>query len=72
MKARATLCVSALNEALTDRKFLLGSSFSAVDIMTGYSMFIFNKYVSSKNHLNAYDYWQRLQHRKAYKISFQN
>ena len=70
MKTRATLCVKALDEALTDHEFLLGSSFSAADIMTGYSMFIFDKYASSTDHPHAYDYWNRLQKREACQTAF--
>lgn len=72
MKSRATLCVKALDMALMDQEFLLGSSFSVADIMTGYSMFIFDKYVSSKYNSNAYVYWQRLQNREAYQTAFKN
>ena len=70
MKDRASLCVKALDEAIEGREFLVGNEFTAADIMMGYSMFIFDKYVSSDHHNNAHDYWNRLQKREACKVAF--
>ena len=70
MKARASLCVKALDEAIESQEFLVGNEFTAADIMMGYSMFIFDKYVSSDNYKNAHDYWKRLQQREACKVAF--
>jgi glutathione S-transferase len=38
MQARAWLCVDALDQALAGRAWILGDSFSAADIMLGYSL----------------------------------
>ena len=70
MQDRASLCVKALDEAIEGREFLVGNEFTAADIMMGYSMFIFDKYVSSDHHNNAHDYWNRLQQREACKVAF--
>ncbi len=70
MKDRASLCVKALDEAIEGREFLVGNEFTAADIMMGYSMFIFNKYISSDNQNNAHDYWNRLQQREACQTAF--
>ena len=70
MKSRASLCVKALDEAIKGREFLVGNGFTAADIMMGYSMFIFDKYVSSDHHNNAHDYLNRLQQREACKVAF--
>ena len=69
MKDRASLCVKALDEAIEGQEFLVGNEFTAADIMMGYSMFIFDKYVSSDHYNHAHDYWNRLQQREACKVA---
>ena len=40
MKRRAALCVQALDAALAGRHYLLGESFTAADVMMGYSVLL--------------------------------
>jgi glutathione S-transferase len=65
MQERAWLCVQALDEALADRPYLLGTEFSAADIMMGYTLLIQSSLAPGELPANAAAYWQRLSARPA-------
>jgi glutathione S-transferase len=63
-KARA--CLDAVDQALADRKFLLGSEFGAADIMMGYSLqLVAHLDVLDDQYPNAQAYLERLKSRDA-------
>lgn len=66
MKARATLCADAVEQALEGRRHLLGDMFSVADIMMGYTLRIHRMLVSEQLTPNLTRYWQSLVQRPAY------
>ena len=60
MKARCTLCVQALDQALEGKDFLLGDDYSAVDFSIGYPLRGYRRSVSENLPANVQGYWQRL------------
>lgn len=69
MQARAHLCLKAVDAAITGQEFILGASFSAADIMLGYSIMLCERFAPSEESTNANAYWQRLQQREACQIA---
>ena len=69
MKARARLALSAVEDAITGKEFILGSSFSAADIMLGYSLMLCEKFAPPEENSEANDYWKRLQKREACQVA---
>jgi glutathione S-transferase len=65
MKARADVCAQAVDAALADRDYLLGSEFSAADIMMGYTLAIAERFAPMGHHVRLMAYWQRLSARPA-------
>lgn len=57
--------LKAVESALDDRQFLLGSEFSAADIMMGYSIALIERLLGDQ-HPNLRSYLDRLQSREAY------
>ena len=66
MQGRVRLCVSAVEQALAGRDYLLGSEFSAADIMMGYSLMLAQRHVPFGDFVNVSGYWQRLSARPGY------
>jgi glutathione S-transferase len=66
MQERSRLCIQALDQALADRPYLLGETFSAADIMTGYSLMLATRLVPGGFPPNVAVYWQRLSERPGY------
>lgn len=66
MKARARLCSEAVDQALEGRSYLLGDTFSAADIMMGYSVMLAERLTSIEGLPNLQAYWKRLAARPAY------
>lgn len=65
MKGRARLCSEAVDRAIAGREFLLGDTFTAADIMMGYSIMIAERLTSIDGLPNLQDYWRRLAARPA-------
>ncbi len=63
---KARVCLEAVDQAVSDRDFLLGSEFGAADIMMGYSLqLIANLKVLDDQYPNAQAYLDRLKSRDA-------
>lgn len=60
MKARATLCVAALDQALTGRPYLLGDTMTAADLSMAYVMRGYRRSVSEDLPANVQGFWERL------------
>lgn len=69
MQDRAWLCVSALDQALADRDYLLGNEFSAADIMNGYSLLLTERFVPRELPPRLAAYWERLKARHGYQAA---
>ena len=65
MKGRVQLCLQAVDDAVRGQRFLAGDSFTAADIMMGYSVMLAQRFVSLETcpYVNAY--WQLLSARPA-------
>ena len=70
MRNRARLCLSALNDALKDNNYIAGNTFSAADIMLGYTIMLGVKLLPEPMPTNVTAYWDRLQQRPAYQRAF--
>ena len=66
MQERSRLCIQALEQVLADRPYLLGETFCAADIMTGYSLMLATRRVPGECPSNVAAYWQRLSERPGY------
>ncbi|MEM6496525.1 MAG: glutathione S-transferase [Pseudomonadota bacterium] len=60
MKRRATLSINALDQALSDRPYLLGSVMSAADISNAYTIRAYRRLVSEDLPANAQAFFDRL------------
>lgn len=69
MKARAWLCVEALDGALQGKDYLLGKEFSAADIMNGYALMLSDWLLERDYPADVGAYWERLKLRPAYQIA---
>ncbi|MEM8973607.1 MAG: glutathione S-transferase family protein [Pseudomonadota bacterium] len=66
MKRRATLSINALNQALSDRPYLLGDTMSAADISNGYTIRAYRRLVSEDLPANAQAFFDRLTATESY------
>ena len=66
MKGRVQLCLQAVDDALRGQRYLVGDSFTAADIMMGYSVMLAQRFVSMDTCPNANSYWQLLSARPAF------
>ena len=66
MKHRATLSVTALEQALQGRQFLLGDTLTAADISNGYSLRAYRRLVSEELPSNVQGFFDRLTATPAY------
>ena len=64
MQGRARLCVSALNEELADKDFLVGE-FTSADIMMGYSLMLCERLAPWEGEPSVSRYWNDLKSRPA-------
>lgn len=65
---KARSCLKVVDQALSDRDFLLGPEFGAADIMMGYSLeLLASLKVLDSQHQNAQAYLERLRARDAFK-----
>lgn len=69
MQDRAWLCVNALDEALVATDYLVGNTFTAADIMTGYSIMLATRLVPRELPANIKGYWDRLTSRPAWLVA---
>lgn len=69
MKRRAGLCVNAVNQALEANEFILGTTFTAADIMLGYTFMLAIRLLDEPLPHDIAAYWQRLQTRRAFQAS---
>jgi glutathione S-transferase len=69
MRDRARLCVRALDEALTDRDYLLGAELEVADIMMGYTVMLAVNALPEGLPSTAAAYWARLCERPAFKAT---
>ena len=69
MQERAWLCVAALEEALTGREWILGDSFSAADIMLGYSLKLQTELAPGELPSQVARYWAALSARPGYQVA---
>ena len=65
MQARSHLCMQALDDELATKPFLLGETFSAADIMMGYSMMLCERLAPTDAYPVATRYWEALKERSA-------
>ncbi len=69
MRDRARACVRALDQAVADRRYLLGEPFTAADVMMGYTLQSFARHVPDRLPAAVAGYWQRLEQRAAYQAA---
>jgi glutathione S-transferase len=68
---RAVSCIEALQEALAERRYLLGDTFTAADIMMGYSLVLGRRVGALQpEHQTAASYLDRLAERPAFQKAF--
>lgn len=67
-KARALLCLDALDAAVSGRRFLVGDTFSAADIMMGYTLFLARRFavMQPDAHAAANAYYEGLLQRPGF------
>lgn len=70
MQNRATLCLQAVAQATQGQSYLLGESFSAADVMMGYSLMLAQLLIPDRMPEPLLPYWQLLQARPAYQRAF--
>ena len=66
MQARAALSAKALGDEMSDKTFILGETFSAADIMLGYTLMLADRFLANGLPDSVVPYWQRLTNRPAY------
>ena len=66
-KARARLCIDAIESVVSNSDYLVGNSFSAADIMMGYSLLLASKFgVLTDDHPHTKAYFDRLDARPGF------
>ena len=66
MQSRAELSAKALGDEMSDKPFILGETFSAADIMLGYTVMLAERFLPEGLPDSLLPYWQRLSSRPAY------
>lgn len=66
MQNRAWLCIGALEQALAGNEWILGSGFSAADIMLGYTLMLMESLAPGDLPDAVGGYWQAIQNRPGY------
>lgn len=69
MQARAWLCVTALQESLEGREWILGETFSAADIMLGYSLKLHTELAPGELPANVARYWAAISERPGFLVA---
>jgi glutathione S-transferase len=65
MRGRVEVCLKAVDDELCDKEHLLGETFSAADIMMGYSVMLARSFVPLTPYPRVAAYWERLSKRGA-------
>ena len=67
-RARALLCVDALEPVVSGERYLMGDSFTAADIMMGYSLYLARRFnvLDPAHNPNVDAYMRRLEQRPAF------
>ncbi|MEE3182653.1 MAG: glutathione S-transferase family protein, partial [Pseudomonadota bacterium] len=66
-RARALSCLDAVNETVSTTEFLIGDTFTAADIMMGYTLMLADRFnVLENDHPSARSYFERLTSRAGY------
>jgi glutathione S-transferase len=69
MLARGHACAEAVGTAIGDQPFILGETFSAADIMLGYTLMLAERFLPDGLPATVEPYWQRLAARPAFQKS---
>jgi len=69
MQNRAKMCADAVAQSMQNRDHILGSDFSAADIMLGYTLMLAQNLLDSGIPDALQPYWQRLTNRPAFAIA---
>jgi glutathione S-transferase len=69
MRSRARACAEAVDAAVASRPYLAGDAFTAADIMMGYTLLIYGRFVEPELPANLARYWVRLQERPAWRAT---
>jgi len=69
MRKRAVLCCEAVDAAVARQDYLVGDAFTAADIMMGYTLMLYARFVDQNLPANAARYWTRLTERPAFKAT---
>ena len=69
-RARALSCLDAVNETVSTTEFLIGDTFTAADIMMGYTLMLADRFnVLENDHPSAHSYFKRLTSRAGYQVA---
>ena len=69
-RARALSCLDAVNETVSTTEFLIGDTFTAADIMMGYTLMLADRFnVLENDHPSARSYFERLTSRAGYQVA---
>ena len=66
MRARAWLCIDALDQSLPGRSWLLGDEFTAADIMMGYTLMLVGSLAPGELPTEVARYWAALSAREGF------
>lgn len=69
MQARGLVCAEAVGAAIGDEAYILGKTFSAADIMLGYTLMLAERFLPDGLPASVQPYWQRLAARPAFQKS---
>jgi glutathione S-transferase len=69
MRDRAWLCVSALDQTLNGRDWILGDTFSAADIMLGYSLKLHVELAPGELPAHVSRYWAAVSKRDGFRVA---
>ncbi len=69
-RARALSCLDAVNETVSTTEFLIGDTFTAADIMMGYTLMLADRFnVLENDHPSSRSYIERLTSRAGYQVA---
>ena len=69
MKSRARLSLEAVAKEVANKEYLIKNTFSAADIMMGYTIMLAERVLDKALPKNILPYWQRLSNREGYQIA---
>ena len=71
MKNRASLSLDAVADEVANKEYLIANSFSAADIMMGYTIMLADRLLGKPLPKKILSYWERLSEREGYQIAQQ-